>query len=237
MNACVQAYDAAHQNSRPRGAGDVPIVVNQPSLTIQSLASVFAALDFSTALQKILLFFNTFGWKNAERFTAILSKVEIRLPDQTVESRLIVFANRKGLPPELEQLFKDSQIPIVRATASEVHAEVAAADFRNLPGLQKQVLGGELEQVDAAVSTSGACRRVCADALTRFIGDPNVTIEEGGNGFIRAADGRYIVFNPSARAGQRSEFGGKNIVETIVNADAEVSVFDDSGDPIDDPGD
>ena len=100
-----------------------------------------------------------------------------------IEPRTVIFASKGDLPKVLRKFFKEANIPVIRATPAEDHAEIAARDFGRNVQLQEQTLGGRMLRVNSAITTNRVCARLdCAEALTEFIGDPEVTIQPGGFG-------------------------------------------------------
>jgi RHS repeat-associated protein len=235
VNACENAYNAAHEKSRPRGTGNVPIVVN-PNLPAV-IASLIGSAQWTTALAQFTGYLGATDFYKNYDFTAILSEVEVKTASGDLQSRLIIFVSKGNLPKQLRDLWGKT-IKIIKATPQENHAEMAARDTRRDIALQEQELDGKIVQVNGAVMNNGACSSACAEALTEYIGDPDVTIQEGGFGFLRTADGRDIVFNPDEMQELDRRFGGDTDLETIERVNASDGIEDEYVDDetIDDPG-
>jgi len=64
----------------------------------------------------------------------------------------------------------------------------------------------------------------CAEALTEYIGDEGVTIEQGGRGFLRTATQQLRIFQGSFVNEVRGIFGGASNLEAIANVTASEGV-------------
>ncbi len=68
------------------------------------------------------------------------------------------------------------------------------------------------------------CSINCAEALTEYIGDEGVTIEQGGRGFLRTATQQLRIFQGSFVNEVRGIFGGASNLEAIANVTASEGV-------------
>jgi RHS repeat-associated protein len=214
VDACVKAWDNAHKKSQPRGTGgNGPVIVN--SVAGSPWASIMGSMGFSAALGQLANYFRRYGQAENGQFTAIVSEVEVKTPAGSIEPRIVVIVSQKGLPPELQELFSNEHIAIVRATPREGHAEIAAREFRRNPARQLKALGGKIIRVNAAVWNNRACSDECAEAGTEYIGDPGVTIRKGGRGFIRTRLGGVEIFSVKNISKWWSRLGGRSALEVI----------------------
>jgi RHS repeat-associated protein len=247
VNACVEAYDAAHDNSQPRGAGGEPVLANHPRQITEELSAVFASLNFNTVLQQLIGYFQDTAvgqrWVKTEDFGAIVSDVNVDIPGQGLQARIAVFVSEGGLPQQLANTFTAEGVTIFKAEpwmGGKGDAEQAAKYVRETPEIQEMAWDGHIDSVNAAVSTNQVCDDDCRDDFNAFIDDPEVKIQTGGRGFEWTADGQLIQFNPSDMPALRQEYGpgrGLEVVEKVISENGVYSGDADDDLIGDDPGD
>jgi RHS repeat-associated protein len=242
VNACVKAYDAAQMNSHPRGANNDPdaIIDNHPSQLEEQIAAVFG-LPFSVGFQQFMDYFLEHGWIKLDNFGAILAELMVKTRGGGVQSEFAVFVSKAGLPKELENDFTREGVTVFRAQKwmGKGDAEQVAKFVRETPSLQRLGLdGGEIESVSEAISTVRVCGGDCASDFNDFFDDPEVNIQPGGYGALRAEDGRVIELNAGDMAGYKQLYGQElKPLEIIQKVGQANGVFPADGEPIDeDPG-
>ena len=91
--------------------------------------------------------------------------------------RTVAFVNAgKKVNPDMVKKFTELGVPLLQAkpgsgTLGKGHAEAAAAGLRNTNAAgQQAILGGQMADVRAAISSTRACSDDCGTDMSTFIG-------------------------------------------------------------------
>jgi RHS repeat-associated protein len=135
--------------------------------------------------------------------TIILSHVTVEVTDnETGESKMedrVLLISKSKMSQQLKSVLTKNGIAFIegdgaadvieggvdyKATTGKGHPENIAEELRADPALQKRLLGGVITKVHSVIVSNRFCGAGCAKALSRFIGEDNVELEEVDAGYI-----------------------------------------------------